>query len=332
VDEDSLIKNGSFNAGLSGYEVYAYTTSDVSYTVDSLSEDNAFDITIKDTGDAEWKIQLKQDNVTLEKGQWYTLKFDVKSSVERKLQYAIQRDGSDHQTAAGAEDWTPYVQDIVTVGSDYTTITKTFQMTEDTDAESIFNIALGTLSGETRITAQHRICIDNISLEKVDAPAADVTPGTNLLKNADFSDETNSMANWTETIANWGDAYVTDASHEITNGTIVYSIANPGTEDWHVQLKQSGVSLTAGKTYTVSYTITSTVARQINSGVMSTDYKWYGGKEPVLEANKETTVTYEFTMENDDAAADFYISLGKIGDGQYGEHTITISDVSLVEN
>jgi len=51
--EDKLIKNGSFNAGLSGFEVYAYTTSDVSYVVDSISEDNAFDITIKDTGDAD---------------------------------------------------------------------------------------------------------------------------------------------------------------------------------------------------------------------------------------------------------------------------------------
>ncbi|MFR1157739.1 MAG: hypothetical protein ACLSD7_01215 [Coprococcus phoceensis] len=39
----------------------------------SLSEDNAADFTINNTGDAAWKIQLKQNNVELEKGQWYRL-------------------------------------------------------------------------------------------------------------------------------------------------------------------------------------------------------------------------------------------------------------------
>ena len=41
IEEDSLIKNGSFRAGFSGYEVYAYTQSDVAHVVDSLNEDSA---------------------------------------------------------------------------------------------------------------------------------------------------------------------------------------------------------------------------------------------------------------------------------------------------
>ena len=59
VEEDSLIKNGSFNAGFAGYEVYAYTASDIEYVVDSLNEDNAADFTISNTGDAAWKIQIR---------------------------------------------------------------------------------------------------------------------------------------------------------------------------------------------------------------------------------------------------------------------------------
>ena len=54
LEEDSLIKNGSFNAGFAGYELYAYTPSDVDYVVDSLNEPNAADITIRNTGDAAW--------------------------------------------------------------------------------------------------------------------------------------------------------------------------------------------------------------------------------------------------------------------------------------
>lgn len=65
--EDSLIKNGSFNAGLSGYEFYKYSDGLASIVVDSLTENNAADITINSTGDTDWYIQLKQNNVALEK-------------------------------------------------------------------------------------------------------------------------------------------------------------------------------------------------------------------------------------------------------------------------
>ena len=67
IDEDSLIKNGSFNAGLAGFDPYCYTPSNVTYVVDSLNEDNAADFTINDTGDQDWHIQLKQTGVRLEK-------------------------------------------------------------------------------------------------------------------------------------------------------------------------------------------------------------------------------------------------------------------------
>lgn len=63
IVEDSLIKNGSFNAGLSGYEFYKYSDGLASIVVDSLTENNAADITINSTGDADWYIQLKQNNV-----------------------------------------------------------------------------------------------------------------------------------------------------------------------------------------------------------------------------------------------------------------------------
>ena len=65
IDEESLIKNGSFNAGMAGFEVYCYTPSNVTYVVDSLNEDNAADFTINDTGEADWHIQLKQTVPTL---------------------------------------------------------------------------------------------------------------------------------------------------------------------------------------------------------------------------------------------------------------------------
>lgn len=162
VEEDSLIKNGSFNAGFAGYEVYAYTASDVDYVVDNLNEDNAADFTISNTGDAAWKIQLKQNNVELENGQWYRLSLDAKSDMDRKLMFAIQRDGTED------DDWTPYSgEEIVKLGKDYQTYTIEFRMEADTDLKSVLSISMGAVDG-TKIDQKHRICIDNISLEKIE--------------------------------------------------------------------------------------------------------------------------------------------------------------------
>ena len=164
IEEDSLIKNGSFNAGFSGYELYAYTPSDVSYVVDSLNEDNAADITIQNTGDEAWKIQLKQSNVELEEGQWYRLSFQAKCSMERPLMFAIQRDGS------ADDDWTPYSgEKIVQLGQEYQTYEIVFQMSHPTDLNAVLSISMGAVDGR-QIDQQHRICIDEICLEKIEAP------------------------------------------------------------------------------------------------------------------------------------------------------------------
>ncbi len=166
IEEDSLIKNGSFRAGFSGYEVYAYTASDISYVVDSLNEDNAADFSIQNTGDAAWKIQLKQNNIQLEKGQWYRLSLKAKSDKDRKIMFAIQRDGSSD------DNWTPYSgEKKVVLGKEYQIYDIVFQMEHETDVKSVLSISMGAVDGE-QIDQKHRICIDEISLEKIEKPAS----------------------------------------------------------------------------------------------------------------------------------------------------------------
>ncbi len=333
LEENAMIKNGKFDAGFSGFDVYVNDAASATYVVDSLNEKNAADFTINKTGDQEWYIQLKQSGVTLTKDQWYTFSFDVKSSVARKIQYSIQRDGSVHKNADGSEDWTPYVQGSPELtayedNGEYTHVTKTFQMKEATDEGSIFNIALGGGS----ITEKHRVCIDNIVLkeatdEEIEAskPAHE---GNNLLDA--LVDGTIGNSSWTQTIANWGDPKIAEATQYFdASGAVVYDITNPGTEDWNVQLKHTGISLEQGATYRVTYNIKSTVARAIKSGVMSTSYNWYGGSDPVLAANTETPISFEFTMGVDDGAADLYISMGKIAGVDTPASTITISNIKL---
>jgi len=145
----------------------------------------------------------------------------------------------------------------------------------------------------------------------------------NMISNADFSQ---GMEGWTETIANWDDSYVTDASSSTAGGAITYVINNAGTADWHIQLKKAGISFEAGETYVASYKITSTETRSIKSGVMTASYEWMGGLDPEIQANTETEVTFEFTTAAS-GDADFYISLGMVGETPAS--TVTISDISI---
>ena len=324
IDEDSLIKNGSFNAGLAGFEAYCYTPSNVTYVVDSLNEDNAADFTINDTGEADWHIQLKQTGVKLEQGQWYRLSLKMKSSIDRKVSYALQRDGSTHKDADGNEDWTPYCQETVDLTGEYQTITKEFQMKADTDPETIFNIAMGAVGGK-QITQQHRICMDDIVLEKIEAP--EIKPeetGKNLLKNGDFSDGTNG----------WGINTNADqtATTVVTHGGIVFQVTNPGKNDWDVQLIQHGFTLEKGCKYRVKFKVTSTKARTIKLGFMSKSYAWYGGTNIVLEEGKEQEVVFDFTMaEATDPDAVMTVSMGQIYENDDKEKPMDTpaSDITL---
>ncbi len=328
VVEDSLIKNGSFNAGLAGYEVYVDSSADATCVVDSLTEDNAADFTINNTGDAAWKIQLKQNNIELEKDQWYKLSFDAKSSIARKIMFAIQRDGTSD------DDWTPYSgEKIIELNDNYQTYDIVFQMKKETDLKSVLSISMGAVGG-TQISDKHRICIDNINLEKTDASAAPevpVTPaGENMLKNGGFS---KGSEGWESAITAPG-----EATASFDNGKAVYNITNVGTEDWNVQLKQNGITLEKGSKYKVTFKVTSTEARTIKLAMLSDTYAWYGGKDIVLEKDSEQLVNVEFTMnEATDTNTTMVISMGQIKNDETKENidtpasTISLSDFTLVK-
>ena len=167
--EDAKIKNGSFNDSLSGYEVYVDSAAKATVVVDSLKENNALDVTVDDTGADDWRIQIKQNNVLLEKGKKYKLSYEAKSTIDRKIRVVMQGGAalgwpvySEHSDDQDANDG------IVTLTSEYQKFTEEFIMTEETDAKAFLSICLGNVDGQ--ITDQHRIVIDNISLVEVENP------------------------------------------------------------------------------------------------------------------------------------------------------------------
>ncbi len=332
--ENAMIKNGSFNAGTTGFEVFTDGSADASYVVDGLNEDNALDFTIRNTSDAEWKIQLKQPNVTLEQDAWYTLSFDIKSSIDRSFQYAIQRDGSVHKTESGAEDWTPYVQEtkqLTAYGEDgvYTTIQKTFCMTEGTDKGSIFNIALGGGSN----TTQHRVCVDNIVLrfateEEIAAANPTVEPkplNENLLQDTSFETYNTPQSMW---VVNKKD----DTVVTVSDNSITYDITSLGEQSYEIELKQENVQVEQGCTYEIAFDVVSSADRTLKTLVQQNGGSWstYGMKEFGVTAGEKLSFTHQFKMSaKTDTAALVTVNFGKMSEEILGQHTVTISNITF---
>lgn len=162
IEETGLITNGDFGNGFAKWELFADSSvsSKVSSSIDNSTGDPSARIDIQDTGDSDWKIQLKQSNVKLEKGKKYVLSLDAKSTIDRSIMFTIQRDGSSDN------DWRPYSpNEIVELKGEYNKYQVIFEMTEESDENSIFSIAMGAVNG-TQITDEHSINIDNVKLEE----------------------------------------------------------------------------------------------------------------------------------------------------------------------
>jgi hypothetical protein len=194
-------------------------------------------------------------------------------------------------------------------------------MTSATDPSTILSISMGSVGG-TRITDQHQVYIDNITLEEVEAPPLNpVDEGAELIQNGDFAAAGDHWNIWSITAP--GAANVTFLA-----GKVSYDITNPGNDDWNVQLKQGGLLLENQASYIVTFKVKSTQARSIKVAFLNASYDWYGGADISLNADEEQTVTQTIVVtKQTDPAIDFVISMGKIGDTPAS--TIEISNVSL---
>ena len=336
VREDSLIVNGDFSSGMLGYEVYVNDAAKVpNYIVDSLNEENAFAIDIADTGAEAWQIQLKQNDIRLEKDKWYKLAFDAKSTKDRTIMYALQRDGSKHKDDNGNEDWTPYSgEPKAALTGEWQNFSKVFRMGEDTDPNTILSISLGAVGG-TRITEKHTVVIDNITLEETDpVEEPPVEPGepdpNEMIVNGNFA---SGETHWVKEVGSLAEANFTD-------GKAVFNISDVGSNDWDIKLRyEDHLKLEQGATYKVKMKIKSTATRTVKYSFMTSEYKWYGGEDLALAADELKEVSYDMTVGQDGDGNDlgtseditFSISMGKIANEDTPASTIEIDDISVIK-
>ncbi|MGN0336802.1 MAG: carbohydrate binding domain-containing protein [Lachnospiraceae bacterium] len=328
IMENGLIINGDFSAGMTGFEAWANNPSDVSYVVDTLKEDSAFSMDIKDTGDQDWHIQLKQTGVKLEKGQNYKISFKAKATTDRDIKFVFQRNGLKRKNADGSEDWTVYFSDEqILVTKKWQTYSAVFEMKEDTDADTSMSFNFGAIGGK-RITDKHTVLIDDIVLEKTDEKVKEEEDDS-LIINGHFTKGLSPFETWAHDSAKMESG--------VDNDKVFYAtIYNTGSEDWHAQLKQVNIPLEKGQYYTFSFRAKSDLDRNIKYAFQKDgnkhgdDWTVYFEESNIPVTKEWKTYTAVFKMEKDtDKESSFSFNLGAVGKQIKDKHTVMIDDVVL---
>lgn len=128
-----------------------------------LNENGELCLDVTSTGKLDYANQIYYDGFALNKDCVYELSFDVRSTIERGLQYRIQINGGDYHA---------YVMDQVTLGTDIQHVSTQFTMSEESDPAPRLCMNLGHFDGVGDDSTPHKVYFDNIKLSVVDASNA----------------------------------------------------------------------------------------------------------------------------------------------------------------
>ena len=103
----------------------------------------------------------------------------------------------------------------------------------------------------------------------------------------------------------------------VSEDAIEYVIDDVGTEDSHIQLKQTGITLEKGQKYRVRFNATTTATRDIKVALMHNPeegvWNWYGGTQQNILQDEDNVVEFEFTVTGDNCSdIIFQVSMGQM--------------------
>ncbi|URN94960.1 MAG: carbohydrate binding domain-containing protein [Candidatus Pristimantibacillus lignocellulolyticus] len=169
-------------------------------------------------------------------------------------------------------------------------------------------------------------------IEGTDFDLAWLELSEDLIVNGSFQENSNDWElfkmDWVQTDP------VKNSVMEVEDGQLKVNLGGPGTEPWHVQLKQPGIPMQSGKVYRLYFEAASDVSRDIVALVQhdgTHDGNWATYLENQMELTPEMTeFEYYFVMPADEFSAVLQFSMGKIGSIE-GEHTVTLDNISLIQ-
>jgi hypothetical protein len=297
LTDGNYVYNGTFDQGAKrlGYWEISAKKGKASVGVTNNNYIRMLKADVPATSKKPEDVVVSQKGLALKAGITYVLSFDAKAAKAKTIQVSIT--GGAYKVELTAK-------------------TKNYKYEFTTDA----SLKANTADLKFLLGMGGTAYIDNVRIEKVQKA------GSDMVKNGDFSDGITNWAPYIDASAN--------AAYSVADNKIKFDITNAGSQNWHVQLKQSGFNFEKGKTYQVKVTLKSSADRNAELALMgnaSKNYAYYGGTTVALTAGKEYNYVGTFTMNNDsDPNGDLVFSLGKVGDGVTPAGSVELTNVSVV--
>ncbi len=296
LTDGNYVYNGTFDQGTKRLGYWKISNNKVKASVTVTNDNNIrmLQVKVPSSSKKSEDIIVSQPGLALTAKNTYELSFKAKAAKPKTIEVKV----------AGESFKVKLTTKMKKYKHEFTTA----------DALKVNTAELKLLLGK-----EGTVHIDNVRIDKV------VKAGSEMVLNGDFSNGNIGWAPYIDTSA--------AAIYSIADNKIKFDITNAGSQNWHVQLKQSGLNFEKGKTYQVKVTLKASTDRKVELALMgnaSKNYAYYGGTVVSLSAGKEFSYAGTFTMSGDsDTNGDLVFSLGKVGDGTTPAGIVELSNVSV---
>ncbi|MBW4081082.1 carbohydrate binding domain-containing protein [Paenibacillus sp. S150] len=303
LDNGNHVYNGGFDLGTMDRMVYwdfaVRDGASAQAAVDPLSRQ----LTVSTTGAGadSGTVTLSQQGMNLLQKDSYILTFDAKASAPGSVQASL----------AGKDGGTVYAEDRFTLDTNMEQQSLHFTMPAGTtDEQAVLEFGIGAVNGS--------VTLDNVQLIRTTNNNVDYS-GVKLfpLANGDFA---LGLEGW-ETFVQGGAATFSSSGDQAK-----ITVQNPGAEAWNVMLNQSGLPLSRGFEYVLSFDASSSVNRNIEAALENAGYtrRFQTGAIDLTPETKH--FTYVFKAATDDLVALKFI-LGQTSSAPATVHDIVIDNV-----
>lgn len=156
----NIISNSTFDYGTSGWGTYKESGG-----VCSLGTENGrLALTVSNVGKVNYAVQVFYDIIPLYQNGVYRIKYDISSTTDRYIEAMIQQNGGTYQA---------YTWKGLELTSTPQTVDYEFTMKAETDIMSKLVFNCGIQEKHEGVLPEHKIYIDNVSIELVDDSKVD---------------------------------------------------------------------------------------------------------------------------------------------------------------
>ncbi|OWA33700.1 licheninase [Saccharibacillus sp. O16] len=310
----SQVKNGALDTDASGWTLPA-TVTQATY-----GPDQGIRMTLPDNTQHWWDSVFQQGGLSLEAGKTYRLSFEASASIPKSMQVVVSPTGSNE---------VKYLDQPAELTAAQQPYAYTFTMGEAADPNALLNFGLGNPPAQLGV---HDVSIGNVQLFEV-SPGAEQGGQpiqVNLIRNGNFARGTDGWFSYAASNKPEDLALTTE------NGKLQARIGQAGDNPWDRQLIQEGFAMQQGYTYQLTFKAKADQARKLGVGIgwvdVPANYKWTGfyGNQMDL-TTEEQTFTFTFpATETSYANSRIVFDMGRIIGNEQAGHTITLSDVSLI--